>query len=84
MYDPHGFFHSDFKEGVETLRREDINGDDAAKVAPMFAIGRRTHARVVVEQILSGEEAWPVSENDVVFGEAFLNQGWGGDDHNKA
>jgi len=55
LYDPHGFFPSDFKEGVETLRGEDIDGDDAAKVAPVVAVGGGPHAGVVVEEVLAGE-----------------------------
>lgn len=84
MHDPHGFFPSYFKEGVETLRGEDIDGDYAAKVAPVVAVGGGSHAGVVVEEVLAREKPWPVGENDVVFGETFLNQGWGGDDDNKA
>jgi len=55
LYDPHGFFPSDFEEGVETLRGEDIDGDDAAEVAPVVAVGGGPHAGVVVEEVLPGE-----------------------------
>lgn len=44
LYDPHGFLPSDFKEGVEARRREDVDGDDAAEVAPVVAVGGGAHA----------------------------------------
>ena len=55
--------------------REDIEGDDAADVAPVVAVGGNRHGGVVVADVFSGEERRPVREDDVVFGEAFLDDG---------
>lgn len=74
LYDPHGFLPSDFKEGVEARRREDVDGDDAAEVAPVVAVGGNGDGGVVVPYILAGEEVRAVGQDDVVLGEAFLHR----------
>lgn len=57
---------------VEAVGGEDVEGGDAAEVTPVLAIGGGPQGCVVVEDVFSGEEAGAVGEDDVVFGEAFL------------
>lgn len=53
-------------------------------VAPEWAVGRPEDGGVVAAEVLSGGEAGAGGESDVVFGEAFLRGGWGGDEEDGA
>lgn len=50
----------------------------------MVAVGGGAKGGVVVEDVFAGEEAGAVGEGDVVFGEAVLEKGVGGDDDDEA
>jgi len=67
-----GFVASDSGEGVDALRGENVEGSDAAEVAPVITVGAGPYSGVVVEDVLSGEGALAVGQGNVVFGEAFL------------
>ena len=54
---------------------EDLDSGDAAEVAVVVAVGCPHHNGVVVAEVFSHEQAGPVGEDDVVFGEAFLGGG---------
>ena len=57
---------------MDALRGENVEGSDAAEVAPVLAVGAGPDSGVVVEDVLSGEGAGAVGQANVVFGEAFL------------
>ena len=63
---------------------EDVDGGDAAEVAPVVTVGGGTQSGIVVEDVLSGEELRPVGQYDVVLGEALLDQGRRGHHHDEA
>ena len=72
---PIGFVLADSGEGMDALRGENVEGGDAAEVAPEIAVGAGSDGAVVVEDVLSGEGAGSVGQGDVVFGETFLEGG---------
>jgi hypothetical protein len=49
-----------------------FKGSDFAKVSPVITIRGPNEACVVVTEVLSGEYARPVGENDVVFRKTFF------------
>lgn len=63
---------------------EDLEGGDAAEVAPVGAIGGGNEGVELVAEVLVEEERGPVGEGDVIDGEAFLGGGGGGDEENGA
>lgn len=78
------FVPSNIGEGVDAVCGEEFEGGDAAQVAPVVAVGGGSKGGVIVEDVFAGEEAGPVGEGDVVFGEAVLEEGVGGDDDDEA
>lgn len=71
-------------DGAEAGGGEDLEGGDAAKVAPVGAVGRPYKSGVVVAEVLSGEESGAVEEGGVVLSEAGFGGGGGGDDEGGA
>jgi len=67
-----GLVASDPGEGVDALGGENVEGGDAAEVAPVVTVGTGADGGVVVEDVLSGEGGEAVGQCKVVFGEAFL------------
>lgn len=63
---------------------EDLEGGEFPEIAPEIAVGRPGEAGEAVAEVLAGEEAGAVGENDVVFGETLLRRGGGGDDEDAA
>lgn len=59
---------------------EELDGGDAAKVAPVGPIASAAEGGVVVAYVLQGGEAGTVGEGDVVLREALVNGGRGRDD----
>lgn len=55
------------------MRREDLDGGDAAEVSPVVAVRGEGDVGVVIAEMLAGEEARAVGQDDVVFGEALAN-----------
>ncbi|KAJ0979199.1 hypothetical protein J5N97_014673 [Dioscorea zingiberensis] len=70
--------------GVEPRGGEEVNGDNAADVAPMGALGGGAEGGVVVGEEALGVELWTVGEDDVELGEALGGDGEGGDDKDSA
>jgi len=78
------FVPSNGGEGVDAVGGEEFEGGDAAEVAPVVTVGGGAEGGVVVEDVFAGEEAGAVGEGEVVFGEAVLEKGVGGDDDDEA
>ena len=78
------FGGSDVIEGVDAVGGEDLDGRDAADVAPVGPVVGGADDGVVVCEVFSGGEVDAVGEGDVVLGEAFLSEGKGGDDEDGA
>ena len=70
-------------ERVEAGGGEDLDRGEAAEVAPVVAVRGEGDGGVVVANVLGRDEPGPVGENDVVFREAVLDGGRGGDDHDE-
>jgi len=66
------------------VRRENLERHYAAEVAPVVAVGRQGDSGAVVADVLAGEKARPVRQDDVVFGEAFLRCRCRGNDNDEA
>lgn len=56
MYEPLRLVLSDSREEVEAVVGEDVDGGDAAEVAPVVAVRGGTQGGVVVEDVLPREE----------------------------
>lgn len=50
----------------------------------MVTIGGPHEGRVIVPQVFAGQEAGPVSENNIILSEALLGSGRRGDEENSA
>lgn len=69
---------------LQSMRREDLDGTDPAKIPPVIAVRRPRDGGVVMPKVFSCEQLRPVGEDGVVFSKALLRNFRRGDEKNRA
>lgn len=84
QYQPSDLVLADRQEAIQPVRREYLDGADAAEVPPVVPIRRGDHGCAVVRYVFGHDEIRPVRQHDVVLRETFLGDRIGGDDEDEA
>lgn len=72
------------REGSNTSEGEDLEGGDAAEVAPVDAIRGGAEVGAIIAEVLAGEELWGVGKGNIIDGEEILSNDNRGDEEDGA
>ena len=74
-YEPSDLVFTNRRKGTDPIRREYLDGSDAAEIPPVVTVRCCNHIGVVVADVFAYNKLGTVRKNDVVCCEAFFGYG---------